>query len=289
MMPLRAWAAPAATFIWLAATLPAHAAPPTWVARSGSSEVWLVSAGLAAEESQLPAGVVQALSESAEVWFETPPGSDPAEIGRFVELNGINVEGDLFARLTPGVAARLEQLIAAHALERSKIQHANPWWAYLQLNSLHGQLLRRSRTIVVDNALKRKVSSPLQSVRYEFGSTLELLAWFSALPESAQLCALTWQIGRIEQFKEETSATIAAWSKGDTDYFDAFNASLRTQCPDLQQAMVVDRNRRWVPRIREMLQRPGRHVVVVGSGHLTSDPLGLPALLRAESVVLEPR
>jgi hypothetical protein len=40
------------------------------------------------------------------------------------------------------------------------------------------------------------------------------------------------------------------------------------EMPALYEAMVVRRNRNWIPKIRALLAKPGTHFVVVGVAHL---------------------
>jgi uncharacterized protein YbaP (TraB family) len=61
---------------------------------------------------------------------------------------------------------------------------------------------------------------------------------------------------------------------------------LKKEAPGVYQALVVDRNKRWVIAINRRLHAPGLGVMVVGVGHLVG-PDSVPAMLRAEGLTVE--
>ena len=61
---------------------------------------------------------------------------------------------------------------------------------------------------------------------------------------------------------------VTAWSKGDPDgVASEMNDSLKDS-PEVAQALLVDRNKRWAAWIAERMQQPGTVFVAVGAGHL---------------------
>ena len=188
------------------------------------------------------------------------------------------------------MATRLERALKEGGLARDQFVHAKPWWAYVQLTPLLLTSMKNAGApVYVEEVLKRQLSTTSVPVRSEYSSSVELMQWFASLSVATQLCALDWQIARIEQAKPDAEAALKGWGTGDIGYANDLISSLRRRCPDLARAMVTDRNRAWVPRIKEMLGKPGKYVVVVGEGHLTSDRRGLPAILRAAGIPVQRR
>jgi uncharacterized protein len=75
-------------------------------------------------------------------------------------------------------------------------------------------------------------------------------------------------VGDIEAGPDAEQQRDRAWAAGDqrpaTDYVERVSRG----CPDYYQALLVARNRRWAPRIREMLDGGGVTFVLVGGDHL---------------------
>jgi len=71
---------------------------------------------------------------------------------------------------------------------------------------------------------------------------------------------------------------ILAWREGDTEALeDGLVSSIASQ-EELNRALVVERNRRWVTRILDLLDDDDDYLVVVGAMHLVGDD-GVPRLL----------
>ena len=75
-------------------------------------------------------------------------------------------------------------------------------------------------------------------------------------------------------------AILSAWEKGDVDAIARLSQAELGRHPDLEKAMLDDRNARWTAEIKTMLNEPRVYFVTVGAAHLAG-PKGLPEQLRA--------
>jgi uncharacterized protein YbaP (TraB family) len=72
---------------------------------------------------------------------------------------------------------------------------------------------------------------------------------------------------------------IAAWRSGDNEQLsEVFVDDMKQQSAELYEAILVSRNRNWMPIIEEMFTQDGTEFVLVGTAHLVGED-GLLALL----------
>jgi uncharacterized protein YbaP (TraB family) len=84
------------------------------------------------------------------------------------------------------------------------------------------------------------------------------------------------------------STMVAHWRKGDIKALDKELAGpMRKEAPDVYQALVVERNQLWLPRLTTMLATEEVELVLVGSLHLTGKD-GLLAQLKKQGYKVKP-
>ncbi len=73
---------------------------------------------------------------------------------------------------------------------------------------------------------------------------------------------------------------IRAWRYGDIAALESGLLESIAGHPELHEALVTQRNRRWVTQIRELLDDNDDYLIIVGALHLVGDE-GVPELLAA--------
>jgi uncharacterized protein YbaP (TraB family) len=92
----------------------------------------------------------------------------------------------------------------------------------------------------------------------------------------------------VEAMPSEFDKMIASWRSGDLDMLDKeFSSRMRKETPLVYQALVVERNQKWLPQIEAMLTTPEVEMVLVGSLHLSGSD-GLLALLKKSGYKVKP-
>jgi uncharacterized protein YbaP (TraB family) len=61
---------------------------------------------------------------------------------------------------------------------------------------------------------------------------------------------------------------LSAWKKGDEARLEELNLQELKAYPKLHQALIVDRNKRWIKDIEGYLDGPENTMVIVGVAHL---------------------
>lgn len=134
----------------------------------------------------------------------------------------------------------------------------------------------------VDRALLREF--PASSIRELEGARAQL-AIFDALPEAEQRTLLAAVVREAGAAKERGAELRQAWLTGDEAKLEAANSTGFLTDPELREALLVARNRRWDRAIAAMLDGAPRPLVAVGTAHLVG-PDGLVAMLRARGYVI---
>ena len=102
----------------------------------------------------------------------------------------------------------------------------------------------------------------------ELETNIEQLGYFDGLPETAQRSLLEGAIDDKESMSSELGGMLKAWSSGDVNGIaQTFDRDLSGN-PELQQALIHQRNSNWSKWIEKRLNQPGAVLVAVGAGHL---------------------
>jgi uncharacterized protein YbaP (TraB family) len=129
----------------------------------------------------------------------------------------------------------------------------------------------------VDRALIREFPAP-KVIELE-GVTAQL-AVFDRLPEADQRDLLAAVVKESSKAKLRAGELRQAWLAGDEAKLVAAGTTGFMADPELREALLVARNRRWDEAIAVMLQGTPRPLVAVGAAHLVG-PDGLAVMLRS--------
>jgi uncharacterized protein YbaP (TraB family) len=67
---------------------------------------------------------------------------------------------------------------------------------------------------------------------------------------------------------KETGEVVQAWKSGDTAKLEQLLHQETQESPELFRKLTIDRNRKWLPKIEQMLAGDGNYLVIVGALHL---------------------
>jgi uncharacterized protein YbaP (TraB family) len=88
-----------------------------------------------------------------------------------------------------------------------------------------------------------------------------------------------YTIADAKKAQSELNTMVEAWRTGDMAFLNAVLAKGFKEFPQLYKPLTVDRNRRWLPQIEQLLRSDKNHMVIVGALHLVGDD-GVVELLR---------
>jgi uncharacterized protein YbaP (TraB family) len=154
-----------------------------------------------------------------------------------------------------------------------------PWVAALTLTDLmylklgydpesgvEEQLIARART-------DGRATAGLETLQQELGQLEHLSA-----EDQARFLELTLQ--DLKDTDHDTDQMLGAWRAGNNVELAAELSDAYTQFPELYRALVSERNQRWLPQIRALLNADHNVLIVVGALHVVGKG-GLLDLLRS--------
>lgn len=271
------------SFLLIAPSL-ALAEPLLYRIDKADSTVWLLGSvhALTADDYPLDARIESAYSEAERVVLEVSPEAlDPANIARItLPLARFEDGRHLEDMLTDDEYAKLRNHVRALGIDIQRLQDFEPWFVALQVFAL--ELMKSG--YIADQGVDRhfgaraiadgKKTAGLETVE-------EQLRIFDDLPLETQASYLMDYVDDADEFEQNLEFLLDAWRRGDAG---ALKGVLETEFdadPGLRDALLTDRNRRWVPRIGNLLESSGDSLVIVGALHLVGDA-GVVKLLENE-------
>ena len=271
-----------------AAPVPAAAQPPVWIVHGPHAtivlfgSVHLLPPNLDWEPPQLS----RAIEQADDLWFEIPidPGAS-LSAAQLAARRGFLPPGvSLSQELDAGAQAKLARAAQSCGLPLDTINRLRPWYAELALSVAS----YRQYGAGVESGVEQRLSAANPKVpRRAFETVAQQIEFLSGSSDADQLASLVETLGEIEEGPAVYQRLVGAWMSGDTAAIEreALDPLIK-QAPGVYRALVADRNRRWIPLIRDRLAGRGQAVMVVGVGHLIG-PDSVPALLRRQGVKVD--
>ena len=241
-----------------------------WTVERDGKTSWLVGSLhlLPPEAYPLPAAV-EAAFQSAETLIEE---ADPDE------LKTPEAAGELLKRaffppgqtLQASVAASTFKVIvertAKAGLPIDAVQRMRPWMVAVTLAALEMQSAGFDPALGIDRHFRDRavaMKKPVQTLEAALDQIAMLESLGPALQDALVLESLQGASTEVSQVRTR----MAAWLAGDASVIERLLVDTARDSPAIHQALFVDRNKRWVPKIEACLA-VGGCMVVVGAGHL---------------------
>lgn len=272
--------------LFCALALPAVAAegghPVTlWQLQGQHNVVYLLGSihMLRPQDHPLPGVIDEAYREAEVLVMELDMDDmDPAATQAAFNRAGLMTDGRSLRDLMGETAyAEAERLAAEIDVPLDMLAQAEPWLAAMTIEMMllyrvgFNPFLGIEMTMTTRAGTDGKPILGLESVE-------EQLSFLDRLSPEAQRDMLLSTLRQGATLEDTIDDLILAWREGDTEALeDGLVSSIASQ-EELNRALVVDRNRRWVTRILDLLDDDDDYLVVVGAMHLVGDE-GVPRLL----------
>jgi uncharacterized protein YbaP (TraB family) len=270
---------------WNAGAQPARTdspGPGLWVVRSDDAAVYLFGRMAVANGAQwLTPTIEKAFDSSDALWLENPraDGDQGNElIGRLGFAPGYSVLDAIY----PSDRDRVLRLLERAGMPADALQGRKAWLANLFLSQLIDRLNNVDGSAFPDTVLRRRAEAQGKSVSSEWRDIGELVEYSVGLRETIQLQML----GKVLDDSESYRARLDAWLRGDVEALAMIADATAIDYPDAHREVNVERNARWVARIRTMLADSETEFVAIGAGHLVG-PDNLLNQLRAGGLTVE--
>jgi uncharacterized protein YbaP (TraB family) len=200
------------------------------------------------------------------LWNETNH-RQKADEQDLMQRYGIAHGRDLQSSLDAGQRARLAAAAKAVGAPLASLSPFRPW---LAAQALEGALFsappfnkRNADQVLVARA--QSLSIPVSS---EFPTLADSARWLAQLSPAAETQYLMYITDEVSMGAKRGQRIYAAWDRGNAAPATAWMARMAQRYPELYREMAVQRNKRWVPRVRTMLDGDRPSMIVVGLYHL---------------------
>jgi uncharacterized protein YbaP (TraB family) len=242
-----------------------------WTVRGAHNTVYLLGSVhvLKPEDSALPAEVQQAYTQAKTLVLEVNLNdlSSASMLGASTQYASLPEGQTLAAALGP----ELNRDFVAHAnalgVDPDVFQGFQPWFAAIMLDEAQMAKLGFAAAAGVDEQLAARAQSDnkeligLETIEDQFSV-------FSQLSLDEQRRYMRFSLASLDTAAADIEATVSAWRRGDTQALEQLLEEDFKDFPDLRRRLTVDRNRRWLEKIRPMLSANQDYLIVVGALHL---------------------
>lgn len=179
---------------------------------------------------------------------------------------------DIGMRVPEGSRPELFELIERVDLTAADFSRIETWAAALILAQAgeNGDAANGADLALLRDFTGRKV--------HEFEGAQYQLGIFDGLPEAEQRDLLLAVIEEVRANEADPERLRRAWLKGDARTLETAASTGLMEDPELREALLVARNRKWIGQLETILASDERPLIAVGTAHLLG-PDGLPTLL----------
>lgn len=284
-------AALAALLLWSACALAVPAGGKHFLWRVSKGDAVIYVAGsihvLRPSDYPLPDGIESTFKASAGLVEEIDLSHFDAESAQLQMMRmGSYPEGQSLAtQLPPDLYHRVTELAKEQRVDMAMIDPMRPWLASIVL--LDYQLMKQGfdATSGVDIHFADEaetVHKPimgLETAQFQLGV-------LAKLPDKAQQDMLVQSLEDASGADKEMHTMMDAWRRGDTTLLDRELQTEFGPYPDIYQAILVQRNRSWIPQLEKLAGSGKQYFVVVGALHLIGVD-GVLALMQKDGYKIE--
>lgn len=244
---------------------------PLWKIEGKSATVYLLGSVhfLKKENYPLAAPIGAAFDRAKVVVFETDlealekPELQMKLLGKSTLPAGETLRNQLSPKLYEQLAAQLKETgLPAEAVEKFK-----PSMVALTIALVEMQKLGLDEKLGVDRHFHERARKAgkeiigLETPDFQ----VDLLTGFSKQEGEAMLKSTLKDISTL---KQKLGQLLKSWQTGDMKTVAALLNEAMEEHPELYKRLVVERNKRWVPKIEELARGDKDAIVIVGTGHL---------------------
>lgn len=271
-----------ALLAWLAAAVPALAAPPFWVVEDGDTTIYLFGTMhiLQPDAEWRTEAFDKAYASAQEVWFETDATPSQEDLTGLMLRLGMDLERPLQGKLKPETWAAISKALEGKPYKPEMLNTMRPWAAAMMLSVLPMIEAGFEAEAGADASLEREAKGAEKRV-FAFETPEQQLRFFADLPEAIEVQFLEDTVEALSMTEDDSEAMQQAWIDGDLSVLGPLMLdSMRKDRPELYQVLIKGRNPAWVEVLADRMSRPGVVMVNVGALHMVG-PDGLPDMLAA--------
>jgi uncharacterized protein YbaP (TraB family) len=251
----------------LAAAEPRHS---LWSLQGKSNTIYLLgSVHFLSPSEKLPAAMESAYDDAEALFMEIDMDDlDPLEAQKVaLELGMLPAGETLAGELGPETHAKVSNKARELGIEPVMLDRFRPWFAALTLVQLHLLKMGLDPESGVEQRLTARATTdgkPIQGLE----TLSEQLGTLASLSKQQQREFLVYSVEDTERATREIETMLKAWRNGDVAALDKLLAEGMEKYPDVYRPLTVERNRKWIASIEDLLDDQDDYLIVVGTLHL---------------------
>ena len=254
--------------------LPETATPAMWLVEKGEAKVYFLGSFHVLPKTMVwNTGEVQkAFTESDVFVMETVMDArGQGEVAMLMMKNSMLPPGyDLNNLLDEAHYQKALKLTAPMGLSEAQVNRLQPWYLAIMLSA---------QTIIANGLDPASgVDHTLQGLAEHGGkeiagleTTKEQIEALAHHPFEVQTAMLSDTLDKMDQFDAYMHSYISAWASGDAKQIEETMVEEMKGYPSMYEAVLVNRNRKWIPGIAELIESGRNVMVVVGLAHLVGE------------------
>jgi hypothetical protein len=243
---------------------------PLWRVESGAGRVYLLGSIHVMQKSAypLPQEIENAYKESNAVIFEMDMEqmNTPSVQALVLQAGQYPAGQSLQQNVSPGTFAALEKHLTALGLPSTQFNQFKPWFCAITLSIIEFKRLGFDPEYGIDAHFDARARSDgkqrgfLESPEYQ-------ISLFSQMDQLNPEAFLKQTLTDLERMEGMTSQMMAAWRNGDVDGLSVLREGF-DDYPEMEELLIVQRNKNWLPVIEGLIEQGGNALVIVGCLHL---------------------
>ena len=259
----------------IAAWSPAFAADSSphhilWSLQGKTNTVYLLgSIHMLKPSETLPAAIDAAYADAESLLMEIDMDDlDPEQMQQDVmELAMQPEDQSLQQQLGPEAYKRFAANVQPLGVDTALFDRFKPWFAAITLVQVQMMKLGFDAASGVEQRLTQRASADSKPIR-GLETAREQLEIMAGLPDKQQREFLLYSVEDAQRMSSELDQLLNAWRRGDAQGMAKLLQEGFDEYPDLYRPLTVERNRKWVPQIEQLLDDKDDYLVVVGALHL---------------------
>ena len=259
-----------------------------WMVQSSQNTIYLAGSIHVLQKHHYPLhhAFDDAFNESSRVMFEVDLdglSSPPAQMNML--RKGLYLNGESLPNvLSPESYATAKANLTKLGLNIEDFHRMKPWMTATAVMALELQKLGFESAYGVDRHFFEKAQATgkaiqgLETVEFQFDL-------FDKLSPSIQEQFLLQTLEELKSLGTQVSDVVKAWKQGNVQELETLLAGME-EYPELNQALVINRNNDWFPHIEKALQEKEPVFIVVGALHLLGKE-GLVAILKEKGYLVK--
>jgi uncharacterized protein len=177
-------------------------------------------------------------------------------------------EGQTLAgALGPELYAKFEAQARSAGLDPELVAHCQPWFASLMLEQLQLSKAGFDAASGVDMQFAQRAQIDGKHI-IGLETLSDQLGIFAHLSPQQQREYVRSTLENSQSDLDETDQVVKAWQNGDTVKLEQLLREGSHDSPELYRMLTIDRNRKWLPKITQLLNEDSNYLIVVGALHL---------------------